>query len=78
MAFVKNYLFAIFNFVHSVYCQKKDLSKLNKKRATPAGRCSPIAAFRATKHGITARSILSNFLWYKKIATAIFAVAIFF
>ncbi|MBQ9747201.1 MAG: hypothetical protein IJV98_00315, partial [Clostridia bacterium] len=33
-------------------------------------RCSPIAAFRATKHGITARSILSNFLWYKKAGNA--------
>ena len=32
----------------------------------PASPSSPILAFRADKHGITARSISRNFLWYKK------------
>ena len=32
--------------------------------------CSPTVAFRIDKHGKTARSILSNFLWYKKAGRA--------
>ena len=47
-----------------------------KKRATPAGRCSPIVAFRATERGKTARSGLRNFLWHE-ISTEKISLSIF-
>jgi len=64
-------IFCIFSKkIDRIRQKRSGMIKLQKKRATPAGSCSPIAVILASKQRKTARLILYNFLWNKKAGNA--------